>query len=93
LNFFYKYWPEIFELDVIWKAETPLVVATHKKKGKLSFYTNDEFVSWADNNSQREWEIEYKKGLAALVDDEYKEIIESYNKDCKLPGDFKKGLR
>jgi DNA gyrase subunit B len=76
LNFFYKYWPEIFEMDVIWKAETPLIVATHKKKGKVSFYTNDDFISWADKNSQREWEIEYKKGLAALVDDEYKEIIE-----------------
>jgi hypothetical protein len=23
----------------------------------------------------KEWEIEYKKGLGALVDDEYKEII------------------
>jgi DNA gyrase subunit B len=76
LNFFYKYWPEIFEMDVIWKAETPLIVATHKKKGKVSFYTNDDFISWTDKNSQREWEIEYKKGLAALVDDEYKEIIE-----------------
>jgi len=76
LNFFYKYWPEIFEMDVIWKAETPLIVATHKKKGKVSFYTNDDFISWADKNSHREWEIEYKKGLAALVDDEYKEIIE-----------------
>lgn len=76
LNFFYKYWPEIFEMDVIWKAETPLIVATHKKKGKVSFYTNDDFISWTDKNSQKEWEIEYKKGLAALVDDEYKEIIE-----------------
>jgi DNA gyrase subunit B len=76
VNFFYKYWPELFEMGVICKAETPIVVASHKKKGKVSFYSNEDYSRWTEKNNQREWEIEYKKGLAALVDDEYKEIIE-----------------
>ena len=53
---------------------TPLVVA---KKGKdsINFYTNDEFDKWSAKNKAHTWNIEYKKGLAALEDLEYEEII------------------
>ena len=76
INFFAKYWPELFDLGVIHKVMTPLVVA---KKGKnvLNFYTNREFEDWCNKGSvsMNTWNIEYKKGLAALEDDEYREII------------------
>jgi DNA gyrase/topoisomerase IV subunit B len=59
---------------------TPIVVAK-KGKEKKSFYTNEEFELWASNKSKiKGWEIEYKKGLAALEDEEYREII----KDPKM---------
>ena len=48
LNFFNKYWPNLFDRNMVFKVETPIVVSINKK---------------------------YKKGLAALVDDEYQEII------------------
>lgn len=53
---------------------TPLVVA---KKGKevKQFYTNEEYVAWEKKGSTKGWEVEYKKGLAALEGEEYKEII------------------
>lgn len=77
LNFFYKYWPELVEDGRIFRVETPIVVA---KKGKLvnKFYYDNEYQDWVktikDINS---WNIEYKKGLASLEDNEYKEIIQT----------------
>jgi len=76
INFFHKYWPELFENPMVYKAETPIVVSKHlKNKKKISFYTQEEYNKWLETVNTKDWEIEYKKGLGALVDDEYKEII------------------
>ena len=58
---------------------TPLVVC---KKGndKKWFYTNKDFESWEGSQKTLSgWSIEYKKGLAALENDEYREIIQNPN--------------
>lgn len=77
MNFFNKYWPSLFEENMIYKVETPIVVSISKKdkKKKLLFYNQTEYNDWAKNENLQNWEIKYKKGLAALVDDEYNEII------------------
>lgn len=76
INFLYKYWPEMFENNMIYHVETPIVVVKNiKTKKKTSFYTQQEYTEWLDKITPKDWEIKYKKGLAALVDDEYKEII------------------
>lgn len=76
INFLYKYWPELFDNPIVYKAETPIVVSKSlKNKKKISFYTQEEYNEWLETVNSKEWEIEYKKGLAALVDDEYSEII------------------
>jgi DNA topoisomerase-2 len=77
INFFYKYWPEMFERRMVYKVETPIVVASakDKKKGKMFFYTQAEYNEWESKVDLKNWEVSYKKGLAALVDDEYKDII------------------
>jgi DNA topoisomerase-2 len=74
INFFNKFWPELIEQGRILKVMTPLVVA---KKGKevRSFYSNEEYAEWEKKTATRGWEVEYKKGLAALEDEEYKDII------------------
>ncbi len=75
INFFGKYWPELFDEGRVCKVETPIVVA---KKGKLveNFYTETDYKEWESNQkSLSSWSVEYKKGLAALEDDEYKDII------------------
>jgi DNA topoisomerase-2 len=79
INFFYKYWPEIFDRGMIYKVETPIVVAVPKAKKakKILFYTQTEYNDWADKADMKQYEIKYKKGLAALVDDEYQDIINS----------------
>lgn len=76
INFLYKYWPDLFDHPIVFKAETPIVVCKNfKSKKKLSFYTQSEYEAWLNNSNPKDWEIEYKKGLAALLDDEYAEII------------------
>lgn len=76
INFLYKYWPELFDSPMVFKAETPIVVSkNNKSKKKISFYTQEDYVKWLESINTKEWDIEYKKGLAALVDDEYSEII------------------
>jgi DNA topoisomerase-2 len=74
MNFFGRYWPELFDQGRIYRVLTPLVVA---KKGKevLSFYTKEEYQTWESKTAIKNWDVEYKKGLAALEDDEYQEII------------------
>lgn len=77
INFFYAYWPELFERNMIYKVETPIVVAEERKnkKNKKMFYSQTEYDNWINKINPQNWEIKYKKGLAALVDDEYNEII------------------
>ena len=77
INFFHKYWPDMFGRKMIWKVETPIVVAIPKAKNKtkILFYTQTEYNEWEIKNDPKQYEIKYKKGLAALVDDEYQDII------------------
>jgi len=77
MNFFNKYWPQLFEKKMVYKVETPIVVSISKKdkKKKLLFYSQTEYNNWSQKENLNNWEIKYKKGLAALVDDEYNEII------------------
>jgi DNA gyrase subunit B len=76
INFLYKFWPELFDQNVVYKVETPIVVSKNiKTKKKISFYSQQEYEDWVQKINTKDWEIKYKKGLAALVDDEYKEII------------------
>jgi len=76
INFFNKYWPELFDQGRIFKVMTPLVVA---KKGKevKPFYSNEEYSVWEKKSGSKGWDVEYKKGLAALEDVEYRDIIHS----------------
>lgn len=76
VNFFYRFWPELFKEGRIFKVLTPLLVAKNKKES-YNFYSNEEFDEWCTKNNPQKWNIEYKKGLAALEDSDYKDIIDN----------------
>ena len=79
INFFGRYWPELFDQGKVCRVMTPLVVAK-KKDEKMWFYTASDFEDWQKGRKDLDkWSIEYKKGLAALEDPEYKEIIQNPN--------------
>jgi hypothetical protein len=66
----------LFDNPIVFKTETPIVVAKNlKSKNKINFYTQEEYSSWLKSINTKDWEIEYKKGLGALTDIEYREII------------------
>lgn len=93
INFFGRYWPEMFAQDRICRVMTPLVVVK-KKDQNLWFYTAAEFEAWQSKQKDiSKWEIAYKKGLAALEDDEYREIIQNPNLfSIHFENDFKDTL-
>jgi len=75
VNFFGKYWPELFEQGRICRVMTPLVVV-QKGSERIAFYTNEEFEAWAAGVKDiKKWDVGYKKGLAALEDEDYQSII------------------
>ena len=74
INFFDRYWPSLFSEGRIFKVITPLVVAKKGKEVKV-FYTNEEYEVWSKKTQTKGWDIEYKKGLASLENEEYQEII------------------
>jgi len=68
MNFFGRYWPELFEQGRICRVETPLVVVKRKDE-KIPFYTASDFGAWQSKQKDpTKWDIAYKKGLAALED-------------------------
>jgi DNA gyrase/topoisomerase IV subunit B len=77
INFFNRFWPELFEQGRMYKALTPIVVAKNSKTS-ICFYSNSEYNEWMEKNDVKKWNIEYKKGLAALEDDEYKDSLEAW---------------
>jgi len=79
MNFFGKYWPEMFDRGQICRVMTPLVVAKKAKERKV-FYNSEEFNTWMYKiKDAKKWDISYKKGLAALEDEDYSEIIRNPN--------------
>ena len=89
INFFWKYWPELFYHKMVYRVETPIVVSQNiKSKKKINFYTQEEYNKWLETITPKEWIIKYKKGLAALSDDEYEEIILKPRLMSILPDDF-----
>lgn len=78
VNLFEKWWPELFRKHRIARCETPVIIAKNKKTGKrIDFYYDDEWEEWTKKNDVTKWDVSYKKGLAALTDTEYEEIIKN----------------
>jgi DNA topoisomerase-2 len=77
INFFGRYWPELLEQGQLCRVMTPLVVVKRGNETQ-SFYTNAEFETWLSKvKDPKKCDISYKKGLAALEDAEYKDIIQN----------------
>ena len=76
VNLFERWWPELFREHRIARCETPVIIAKNKRTGKrIDFYYDDEWDEWTKKNDVSKWDVSYKKGLAALTDTEYEEII------------------
>lgn len=76
VNFFYTCWPELFDPTrppFIHVFNTPLIIAV---KGKQRRYWYAENYGEFDTEKHKGWEITRAKGLAALVKDDWKHVLE-----------------
>ena len=89
LNIFAYYWPELIKEHRVSRVDTPILIAKQGRKSE-KFYNKSDFDKWCEKNDQSKWDIEYFKGLGALDDCEYKEIVQNPNiyyyelDDCAL---------
>lgn len=78
LNIFAYYWPELIKEHRVARIDTPILIARMAKK-EQKFYYKSEFDEWCKKNDPTKWDIEYYKGLSALEDKDYKELIQNPN--------------
>jgi DNA gyrase/topoisomerase IV subunit B len=75
VNFFYQWWPELFEDEkkpFLYVFETPLIVA---RKGKeFKYWYNDDYDTFSSDN-YKGWEVTRAKGLAALKKPDWKVLL------------------
>lgn len=78
LNIFAYYWPELIKEHRVARIDTPILIARQGRKS-VKFYYKSEFDEWCKKNDPTKWDIDYYKGLSALEDSEYKELIQNPN--------------
>lgn len=66
INFFYRFWPQLFEHGIVTISEAPLF-RVRNKKSKVSqfFYEKSEFNEFVKKYDMSECEISYFKGLGS----------------------------
>ena len=77
VNFFYHYWPELFDPQLepfIYVFDTPLVIAV---KGKIRRYWYSDNYHDFESEKYKGWEITRAKGLAALKREDWKYALEN----------------
>lgn len=75
VNFFYQWWPELFEDQknpFLHVFETPLIIA---RKGKtVKFWYNDDYDKFS-GDAHKGWDVTRAKGLAALHKPDWKILL------------------
>ncbi len=74
INFFAYFWPELFELGIIYRMNTPLVIATIKGK-EQEFLTDEAYEEWA--KAAPKHEAARFKGLGKFKTARFKQILEN----------------
>lgn len=77
-NFFAKFWPELFELGVIYKLTTPLIIAKTKTE-EIEFMDDADYEAWSKKAPKHTFER--FKGLGTFTSKEFGKVMskrESY---------------
>ena len=83
LNAFYKFWPELFDLNVIHILNTPIVKVKYKKD-VISFYDIESFSKWKESKVGQKYESKYYKGLGTSSSKEWKEYLSDLTTNFEL---------
>jgi DNA topoisomerase-2 len=76
INFFEKFFPELFDLGFVHIFRTPVIKVFHGKN-TYSFFTKAEFDEWekAEGEKLRGWKSKWYKGLGTSTSKEFAEYI------------------
>ena len=74
INFFAYFWPELFELGIIYRMNTPLVIATVRGK-EIEFFSDESYEEWAKTAPKHE--ASRYKGLGKFKTPRFKRILET----------------
>jgi len=76
-NMISKFWPELFELGMVYMFRTPLVrVFMDKPKKVINFYSEKEYDEWEAKNKDLKFRKKYYKGLATSDAKDFKSYLE-----------------
>lgn len=79
LAMFYKYFPSLLEMGMIYDWRTKIKTASRKGYRKIKFYSERQFEAWVNSLPEGDlgnWTIRYYKGLGTSSDKDAKEDVE-----------------
>jgi DNA gyrase/topoisomerase IV subunit B len=82
LALYKKFWPEAFDLGLLYIFNTPLMKVTVGKEDLL-FYSLDEFKRWEQNNIGKKYTSRYLKGLGSSTAKDFKRYFSEMDKNLK----------
>jgi len=77
LSFWAKYWPELFELGLVYRMRTPLYIARTKNE-TFDFFTEDEYKEWAKTAPKHK--ADYYKGLGGFDTKTFSTLLQNREK-------------
>lgn len=77
-NFFYRFWPELFKLGVIYRFYTPIIKTTIDKE-ILYFNSVEEFKKWEEKNQNKSYKSKWLKGLASSTTEDFRVYLKNIN--------------
>ena len=77
ISFLAKFWPELFDLGMVYGMSTPLYIAK-TKNGEHEFFTEEEYTTWAKNAPKHT--ADYFKGLGGFDTKTFAKLLENREK-------------
>lgn len=78
LSFWAKYWPELFQLGMVYRMNTPLYIATTSKGDIHEFFTDEEYAAWA--KSAPKHKADRFKGLGGFDTETFERFLQNRDK-------------
>lgn len=75
LNMIRTYWPELLDMGVIYRFQTPLLKA-FTKAGPIEFFDEADFVKW-EASTKEKFTKKYYKGLGTSTTKEFSEYVQN----------------
>lgn len=80
INMFYTFWPELFELGIMYRFVTPYVKVFLKDE-TLCFFTDKDFKKWCSDNKDLKYTIKHYKGLGTSTPEDFEIYFQNMEKN------------